>query len=733
MKKKPTPKQTELFDLSSIPVLTKEQFKESLKQEFIQSKAPAIVPQKPLRGDRFIYYRENERPLQLAMDSGSFKPYPKWAFPPIGSETEVIQLLYSSNRIGIDFEFYPGTLRPSIIGVASPTQAAACRWKGEIGAVTKALHDAVSRGAKFVGHFVLGADKLVLEKALGIETPHTQWDDSMIRHYLCYAALTKSPGKTESEGALGFMNLGSAAHLWLGIANWKNCRGNHCTGPCPKCSVFNYCAVDAWAGLRISDLAIIDMERKGIPERVYTEHAEIAWEFCLTSEKHGIKVDVENLEKVDKEIETKKEALFPKDEGGNYSKFNPKSNIQVVEYFNKNGVKLKDNRKQTILDLCTIIADDYGYETLKDFIEVPPENRPEISPIEQDLMDLFMFKDSGKGVDPWFGSKYLRNGFIHPRFNFTGASTMRFSSSGPNYQNIGAHGWGAALKRLIIPRSKKYKLLSADAANLELRTVLHESGIDVGHVGDAFKWLVEQSSGAFKSPAEELGKTERDLAKIASHASNYLLGLALLTKDQLMESRTKSAIAQGALVVFEDWIYHGFIVGFTGSKLAQMLYKDKTYASRKKVLEIQKIYFDNFPSIREWHRKILRQAELGFVQTCWGDYLELIDEPHKNAKVAAAKIGQGLGAVYVQGKMLEYLRKYPNFKSEVNMIGQVHDEIIWEIPYDWDDLTIVQFCDILYKESHRIPGFKCPWSIKVGDNWGTMRKLNREEILKNDS
>ena len=340
-----------------------------------------------------------------------------------------------------------------------------------------------------------------------------------------------------------------------------------------------------------------------------------------------------------------------------------------------------------------------------------------------------MFKDSGKGIDPWFGPKYLRNGFIHPRFNFTGASTMRFSSSGPNYQNIGAHGWGAALKRLIIPRSKKYKLLSADASNLELRTVLHESGIDVGHVGDAFRWLVDQSSGAFKSPAEELGKTERDLAKIASHASDYLLGLALLTKDQLMESRTKSAIAQGALMVFEDWIYHGFIVGFTGSKLAQMLYKDKTYASRKKVLEIQKIYFDNFPSIREWHRKILRQAELGFVQTCWGDYLELIDEPHKNAKVAAAKIGQGLGAVYVQGKMLEYLRKYPNFKSDVNMIAQVHDEIVWEVPYDWDDLTIVQFCDILYKESHRIPGFKCPWSIKVGDNWGTMRKLNREEIL----
>ena len=81
MSKKPTPKQTELFDLSSIPVLTKEQFKESLKQEFIQKKAPAIVPQKPLRGDRFIYYRDNERPLQLAMDSGSFKPYPKWAFP----------------------------------------------------------------------------------------------------------------------------------------------------------------------------------------------------------------------------------------------------------------------------------------------------------------------------------------------------------------------------------------------------------------------------------------------------------------------------------------------------------------------------------------------------------------------------------------------------------------------------------------------------------------------------
>lgn len=720
MKKKEKPIQTTLFDISEIPPSTHEQFKEALKKEFIEKKKPALAPKTSLRGDRFIYYKGTENPIQSSFLVTPVKPYPPETFPKIGGETEVIQLLYSGDRLGIDFEFYPGTLRPTIIGVANTSHTAACRWDGKPGAITNALRDAVSRGVTFVGHFVLGADKLVLEKALGIETPHTQWDDSMIRHYLCYASLCKAPGKVESEGALGFMGLGTAAHLWLGIPNWKSCRGNSCTGPCCRCRVFDYCAVDAWAGLRIAALATEDMKAKNIPEQVYTEHAYIAWNFCLQAEKNGIKIDTENLQRVDKEIEDKKEALFPQNADGTYAKFNPRSNLQVIEYFNKNGEKLKNNQKQTILDRCSIIAEEYGFESLKSFLETPENERPEVEPLEKDLLDLFLFKDSGKGIEPWFGPKYLRNGFVHPRFNFTGASTMRFSSSGPNFQNIGAHNWGLALKKLVVTRSPKYKLLSADASNLELRTVLHVSGIDVGGVGDAFKWLVEQSSGAFKPTADELGKTERDLAKIVSHASDYLMGLALLTPDELVSPRVKSAIAQGALIVFEDWMYHGYYVGFTGSKLALLLYKSKTFESRKKALEIQKIYFDAFPSIRQWHRKILQQAEKGFVQTEYGDYLELVGDPHKNAKVAAAKIGQGLGAVYVQGKMYEYLQKYPNFKSEVNMIGQVHDEILWEIPTDWDNLTIANFCAILKTESHRIKNFKCPWKAKVGKNWGEM-------------
>jgi DNA polymerase I-like protein with 3'-5' exonuclease and polymerase domains len=719
-------KQLELFAPGEIPKLTGKEFRDSLKKEFINSKKPALAPRNTPRGDRFIYYSGNNREIQTSFLTTPVKPYPPETFPKIGRETEVLQLLYSENHLGLDFEFSPYTLKPSIIGVGVADRAAACSWNGSVESpVTKALLDAVKRGVIFTGHFVLGADKLVLEKALQLETPHTMWEDSMILHYLCYASLCKAPGKVETEGALGFMGLGTAAHLWLGIPNWKACRGNSCTGPCPKHQVLDYCAVDAWAGLKIAILAREFMREKNIPENIYTEHAFIAWNFCLKSERHGIRVDVQNLAKVDEEIETKKLQLFPVREDGTYEKFNPRSNQQVLAYFHSNGEKLKDNTKQTLLDRCTIIAENYGFESLKALLETPEENRPQFLPIEQDLLNLFLFKDSGKGSEPWFGEKYLKNNFVHPRFNFTGTSTMRLSSSNPNFQNIGAHNWGLALKKLIIPRNENYKLLSADASNLELRTVLYASGIDVGNVGDAFKWLVEQTGGAFKSTAEELGKTERDIAKIVSHASDYLMGLGLYSENEIKSGYILQTIKAGALQIFEDWRYYGYIVGFTGSKLAHMLYKTKTFEARKKALDIQKIYFDAFPSIRNWHRQILAQAEKGFVQTVWGDYLELVGNEHKNAKVAAAKIGQGLGAVYVQGKMYEYLVKYPNFENplNVNMIGQVHDEILWEIPRNWDDLTIKDFCSILKQESHRLPGFRCPWKAKVGDNWGQMTQV----------
>lgn len=317
---------------------------------------------------------------------------------------------------------------------------------------------------------------------------------------------------------------------------------------------------------------------------------------------------------------------------------------------------------------------------------------------------------------------------IHARWVFTGASTMRLSSSRPNLTNIPARGWGKDVKKIFVPPPGKI-YLSSDSSNLETRIVLDNSGVDTRTITtDAFKWLVSKAPEAFEAAGLLAGKSARDMAKITSHSSSYLAGIKLFDPYEISTPAVKSQIAAGALEIHEDWIYCGKVVGFTGVRLAEILFRlnkktprNEALRMRRDALKIQSYFFDNFP-IRAWHRKILKQAERGFIQTRWGSYLTLIESPVENAKIAAAKIGQGEGAEYVQGKQLELLRKVCN--KDVTMDAQVHDEILLSIPKDYPKDGIREIVEILHGESHRIPGFYCPWKSRLLWNWGTKIKEN---------
>jgi len=289
---------------------------------------------------------------------------------------------------------------------------------------------------------------------------------------------------------------------------------------------------------------------------------------------------------------------------------------------------------------------------------------------------------------------------------------MRLSSSRPNLTNIPARGWGKDVKKIFVPPPGKI-YLSADASNLETRIVLDNAGIDTRTITtDAFKWLVSQAREAFEEAGKIAGKSARDMAKIVSHGSNYGAGIKLFDPYEVSTPVVKNQIAEGALEIHEDWIYCGKVVGFTGVRLAEILFRlnkktprKQAFELRRKALRIQKAYFDNFP-IRAWQQKVLAKAEQGFIQTRWGSYLTLIESPVENAKIALAKIGQGEGAEYVQGKQIELLRKVCN--KNVTMDAQVHDEVLLAIPKDYQKDGIREIVEILHGESHRIPGFYCP-------------------------
>lgn len=710
-------KQQSLFP--NPPDLKADVSKPDLLKDFISAKKPLVL--KPVKRSRLdqIYLPENKGLIQTQIPLGRQFDYPDWVFPPIyrteDKVKEIIKKSYETGRLGLDFEFDPKNNRISIIGVATTDICAASHYTPDLG---RLLIDFTRCGGVLVGHFVLGADKEVLEKDFNIKTPLDSWEDSMIWHYLLRACLTKKPGKEENEGAAGFMGLGFAAHLWTYLPNYKDCRGIGCFGPCPKHDVFAYCAVDSWAGLMVADKAQEESEVKNIPPRVYEEHAVLACNFCIAAEKRGFDLDHEYIKKLSSEMEEEKEKIFH-----NNQPFNPRSDKQVKGYFKSRGIDLKDTQRETVEKELEKVILSYGIEDMEAWNKLSEDAKPDLAEgAEQELAKLYLYKSLGKGLKAWFDEKFIHSdGKIHPRVIFTGASTMRLSMSRPNCQNWPKTGWGKKIKRCILP-PPGYKWLACDSKNLEYRVALWLSGMDVNTIGwDAFQYILNNAGNIFDKPAAIIGQTPRQVAKTTSYLTLYFGGFRLLDEWELKTARIKRDIAKGILVVFPDWKYFDKIVAFTGIRLADKLFRNHKDESRKAALELQELYFDKLP-LRNFHKLATKTAEKGFCQTPWGSYLELIEGLHDDPKVCSSKLGQGIGAEYVQGKQVWYLK---NGSRDAIMQLQVHDDITFCVPKSWSDEQCLDFARPLFAPSHRYPELSIPWEVAVGENnLGEMRVLN---------
>ena len=84
-------------------------------------------------------------------------------------------------------------------------------------------------------------------------------------------------------------------------------------------------------------------------------------------------------------------------------------------------------------ELEKVIA-SYGIEDIEAWNKLKDEEKPDLTETtEKELAKLYLYKTLGKGVKAWFDEKVIhKDGKLHPRFVFTGASTMRMSMSRPN-------------------------------------------------------------------------------------------------------------------------------------------------------------------------------------------------------------------------------------------------------------------------------------------------------------
>ena len=248
--------------------------------------------------------------------------------------------------------------------------------------------------------------------------------------------------------------------------------------------------------------------------------------------------------------------------------------------------------------------------------------------------------------------RYRETGRIHASFHQAVTATGRLSSSDPNLQNIPVRSnEGRAIRRCFVPRGpgrKKWKFLSADYSQIELRVLAHLSG-------DAR--LVE----AFRAGRDIHAAVAAELADVP---------IQKVTEDQRRRAKT---------------VNFGLMYGQGAQHLAR-----STGMTVKEADEFIGRYFRRFEGVKELKAKVLDGArEHQRVETMLGRarFLPEINSEDVATRRSAERIAfntviQGSAADLIKRAMIDVHREMKSSGLAARMLLQIHDELLFEAPPD---------------------------------------------------
>ncbi|PWC10813.1 DNA polymerase I [Brenneria roseae subsp. americana] len=234
---------------------------------------------------------------------------------------------------------------------------------------------------------------------------------------------------------------------------------------------------------------------------------------------------------------------------------------------------------------------------------------------------------------------------VHTSYHQAVTATGRLSSSDPNLQNIPVRNEEGRRIRQAFIAPKGYSIVAADYSQIELRIMAHLSG----------------DKGLLKAFSDGLD--------IHRATASEVFGIAL---DKITSEQRRSAKA----------INFGLIYGMSAFGLSRQLNIPR-YESQK----YMNLYFERYPGVLEYMDRTRQQAtEQGYVSTLDGRRLYLPDINSRNAiaRKAAERAAinapmQGTAADIIKKAMIAIDDWLQQEKPLVNMIMQVHDELVFEI------------------------------------------------------
>lgn len=427
----------------------------------------------------------------------------------------------------------------------------------------------------------------------------------------------------------------------------------------------NYASEDSDFTLRLKNIFSEFLSGSGT-EKLFNEIEMPLLFVLMRMEFEGVAIDRDQLKHLSDEISGKIKEV--RDEIYKYAgeEFNINSNKQLQGIlFDK-------------LELPVIKKTKTGYSTNMEVLN----ELSSIHPVAKRIIDYRQLsKLSNTYIDSLPDLVNKKTGRIHTSFNQTVTATGRLSSSNPNLQNIPIRSeLGKKIRSAFVPRRGNL-LMDADYSQVELRILAHISGD---------KNLIN----AFREGADIHSRTA---------AMVYQLEEENITDEMRAVAKT---------------INFGVIYGLGPRGLSKQIGVTVEEAS-----EFIENYFDKYPGVRKFTEEYKEKArQTGYAETIFGRRRELRDISSENGRlrsfserIAVNMPIQGTAADMIKIAMVNIDKLLREEKLDSRMILQVHDELIFEVPPQEEDMML----EIVRGEMESAVELKVPLkvSIHTGNNW----------------
>ncbi|TDO78001.1 DNA polymerase I [Flavobacterium chryseum] len=397
-----------------------------------------------------------------------------------------------------------------------------------------------------------------------------------------------------------------------------------------------YAAEDADITLQLKEVFTTELD-KTETKKLFDEIEIPLVSVLADMETEGIRLDVEFLSAMSKEMEVEIKSLEQKIYETAGEKFNLASPKQLGDIlFDKMKIggakqkKTKTGQYATGEEVLTYLAND--------------------NPIVKEILDWRqMVKLQSTyilALPEQVDKKTLR---VHTDYMQTVAATGRLSSNNPNLQNIPIRTErGRQIRKAFVARDENHTLISADYSQIELRIIAALSGEEnmIKAFQDGEDIHRATAAKVFNVPLEEVSREQRSNAKTVNF---------------------------------------GIIYGVSAFGLS-----NQTSLSRSESAALIEAYYNTYPRLKSYIQEQVEFArEKGYVQTILGRRRYLKDINSANAVVRSAAERNAVNAP-IQGSAADVIKiaminihkklKEENWKSK--MLLQVHDELVFDVHND---------------------------------------------------